>query len=77
MIFDYINEKRLIHTRNHGEFPDNVMIHLVHKNTMYRYQSKLFGLTWKHDKMTHCFGMRIIWTDCIDEEEIICTYNGK
>lgn len=60
-----------------GRYPDNVMIHPAHKNNVYGEAESITAYTTYRGRMTHYFGMKVIWTDDIGEDEVICTYNGR
>lgn len=70
-------ERNICAYNERGRYPDNVMIHPAHKNNIYSETESMGAYTMNRGKMTHYFGMKVIWTDDIEEDEIICTYNGR
>lgn len=61
---------------NYDRLPDNVMVHPAHKKEfllkVIEAHPKQFIITNK----SKIFGMRLIWTDAIDEDEVVCTFDN-
>lgn len=60
-----------------GRLPDNVMIHPKHKDAIYDEVVNSCSITTNKGKLTHFFGMLVVWTDHIGDDDVICTYNGR
>ena len=74
---ELISQERDICFANEGRYPDNVMIHPIHKGNIYHEATISANHTIGSGFVSKCFGMKIIWTTDIQELEIICTYNGR
>jgi len=78
-----VDLQRIWKTRNEcaynqrGDYPDNVMIHPKHKSAIYTEAHHTAAFEGSFGQLTHCFGMLVVWTDVIKEDDVICTYNGR
>jgi len=64
----------------HGRKSDNVMLYTSLKQELVDEVNNL--MTGDFDfcdisGIMHCFGMRVIWTQDISLNEVVCTYNGR
>lgn len=71
-------EARNIFCRNVGRQPDYVMVHVCNKCSILEEAQKANIYELMCPTNNHrCFGMKIIWTADIEENDVICTYNGR
>jgi hypothetical protein len=70
-------EKNNCTYNNRRECPDNVMIHPIHRSNICRELESIGAFAMNKGKITHIFGIQVIWTYDIGKDEIICTYNSK
>ena len=75
--FDLIWMMRNECAKHLGKYPDNVMIHPVKKEQIYDEAKQVQGFVVLDSKLQKIFGMKVIWTEEIEDDEVICTYNGK
>ncbi len=74
--FDTIWEQIKTAVMIHAKKPDNIMIHPIHKERL-QSESMILGVMYPINyKKTTIFGLTAIFTDAINEDEIICTYNA-
>jgi hypothetical protein len=71
----YIWGKRNEAVIYNNEYPDNVMIHPRNKENLIGESMKVSGFILMESKNQKIFGMKVIWTYEIEENEVICTYN--
>ena len=68
------NECALI---NFGNPPDNVMLHPLKRWELLEQSNLVSGNVYIEGMKEICFGMSIIYTNMLEENEIVCTYDGK
>ena len=75
---DSIWKERNNFCRNVGRQPDYVMIHICNKRSILEEAQKANIYELMCPTNNHrCFGMKIIWTTDIGENDVICPYNGR
>ena len=60
-------------SRMHKE-PDFIMLHPVNKSDLYKSLKGFSGFTINNGEIIMIYGIKIIWTISIEEDDIICTY---
>ncbi len=77
-ILNEINTQKYIAFVERGIFPDNVMIHPIRKESLTNEATALLLPTnFDVNGRLYAFGMKVIFTDQIEENQIICTFNQK
>jgi len=57
--------------------PDNIMIHFSLKEKLFEEITRLTNQDFSIYKNLKIFGVKVIFTDCIEVDEIICTINSR
>ena len=73
-IWQEMNECAMI---QNGKSPDNVMLHPSKKHEILEQANLVSGHVYYDGIKEKCFGMSIIYTITLKENEIKCTYDGR
>jgi hypothetical protein len=74
---DLIWKERNNFCRNIGRYPDYVLIHVCNKPSILEEAQKANIYELMCPTIHRCFGMKVIWTTDIAENDVICTYSGR
>lgn len=63
--------------RSVGRYPDYVMIHPNNRTKLLEEAQETLAFELMESERHHCFGMKVIWTTEIKEDDVICTCSGN
>jgi hypothetical protein len=77
VVINYIWKERDTCFRNIGRYPDYVLIHVCNKRSILDEAMKSNNYELLCPNNHRYFGMKVIWTTDIAENDVICTYSGR